>query len=88
MRNETLICTECFVVIPRTDFHNIPDNPVAQLLWGRCRIEEQLPFSLYTKGSRMRRLIHNMKYNGVKEIGTELGRIYGHLLNHQDILTE
>lgn len=80
MRNEYLICTECFVVIPRTDYHNIPDNPVAQLLWGRCIIEKAAAFSLYNKGSRMRRLIHNLKYKGVKEVGTELGIIYGNSL--------
>jgi ComF family protein len=80
MRNEKIICTECFVVIPRTGYQNITDNPVAQLLWGRCRIEKAAAFSFYNKGSRMRKLIHNMKYKGVQEVGTELGRIYGHSL--------
>jgi ComF family protein len=77
MRNESLICTECYVVIPRTNYHNIVDNPVAQLFWGRCLIEKAAAFSYYTKGSRIRNLIHNLKYRGVKEIGYELGRIYG-----------
>jgi len=80
MRNENLICTECYVVIPRTDYHNIPDNPVAQLLWGRCSIEKAAVFSFYNKGSRMRKLIHNMKYKGIREVGMELGIIYGHSL--------
>jgi len=77
MRNENLICTECYVVIPRTDYHNIPDNPVVQLLWGRCTVEKAAAFSFYNKGSRMRRLIHNLKYKGIKEVGMELGIIYG-----------
>jgi len=77
MRNEKLICTECFVVIPRTNYHYEEDNPVAQLFWGRCKIERAAAFSYYNKGSRIRKLIHNLKYNGVKEIGYELGRIYG-----------
>jgi ComF family protein len=80
MRNENLICTECYVLIPRTDYHNIPDNPVAQLLWGRCSIEKAAAFSFYNKGSRMRKLIHNMKYKGIREVGMELGIIYGHSL--------
>ncbi len=80
MRNEKLICTECYVVIPRTDYHNIPDNPVAQLLWGRCAVEKAAAFSFYNKGSRMRRLIHNLKYKGIKEVGMELGIIYGNSL--------
>jgi ComF family protein len=77
MRNENLICTECFVVIPRTNYHFIEDNPVAQLFWGRCLIEKAAAFSYYNKGSRIRKLIHNMKYNGIREIGYDLGRLYG-----------
>jgi ComF family protein len=77
MRNESLICTECFVVIPRTNYHFVEDNPVAQLFWGRCMIEKAAAFSYYNKGSRIRKLIHNLKYKGIREIGYELGRIYG-----------
>jgi len=76
MRNENLICTECFVLIPRTNYHIAEDNPVAQLFWGRCLIEKAAAFSYYNKGSRIRNLIHNMKYKGIREIGIELGRIY------------
>jgi ComF family protein len=77
MRNESLICTECYVVIPRTNYHNEKDNPVARLFWGRCMIEKAAAFSYYNKGSRIRNLIHNMKYKGIREIGYELGKIYG-----------
>ena len=77
MRNESLICTECFVVIPRTNYHFVEDNPVAQLFWGRCLIEKAAAFSYYNKGSRIQKLIHNLKYNGIREIGYDLGRLYG-----------
>lgn len=40
-------------------------------------IESAATFSYYNKGSRIRNLIHNMKYKGIKEIGFELGRIFG-----------
>jgi ComF family protein len=77
MRNENLICTACYVVIPRTGYHTEDENPVARLFWGRCTIEKAAAFSFYNKGSRIRSLIHNLKYKGIKEIGSELGRIYG-----------
>lgn len=77
VRNESLICTECYVVIPRTNYHTLTDNPVAQLFWGRCMIEKAAAFSYYNKGSRIRKLIHNLKYKGIRELGYELGRIYG-----------
>jgi ComF family protein len=88
MRNETLICTECYVLIPRTNFHLKPDNPVSQLFWGRCLVEKAAAFSFYTKDSRIRKLIHQLKYRGIKEIGSELGRIYGNSLKSSGFLEE
>jgi ComF family protein len=76
MRNESLICTECYVVIPHTNYHLNKENPVIQLFWGRCLIQKAAAFSFYNKGSRIRRLIHNLKYKGIQEIGFELGRMY------------
>jgi ComF family protein len=64
-------------VIPRTSYHISKENPVSQLFWGRCHIESAAAFSFYNKGSRIRNLIHTLKYKGIKEIGFELGRIYG-----------
>jgi ComF family protein len=86
LRNESLICTECYVIIPRTNYHLQDDNPVAQLFWGRCRLEKAAAFSYYNKGSRIRKLIHNLKYNGIKEIGFELGRIYGVALKNSEFI--
>ena len=76
LRNEKLICTECYVLIPRTNYHLKTDNPVARLFWGRCMIEKAASFSYYTKDSRIRKLIHHLKYKGIREIGFELGKIY------------
>ena len=86
MRNEHLICTECYVVIPRTNFHTKKDNPVAQAFWGRCKIESAAAFSFFNKGSRIRKLIHSLKYKGVKEVGHELGKIYGRSLKSSGFL--
>jgi ComF family protein len=74
------------VLIPRTDFHLKPDNPVAQLFWGRCRIEKAAAFSYYTRDSRIRKIIHQLKYKGIKEVGSELGRIYARSLKSSGYL--
>lgn len=81
LRNEKIICTGCYVDIPRTNYHLCDDNPVARLFWGRCMIERAAAFSFYARGSRIRKLIHNLKYNGIKEIGPELGKIYASSLS-------
>ena len=84
--NEYLICTECYVIIPRTNFHTIKDNTLEQVFYGRCKIESAAAFSYFNKGSRIRNLIHSLKYKGIKEIGSELGKIYGRSLKSSDFL--
>jgi ComF family protein len=86
LRNENLICTECYISIPRTNYHLEQQNPVEKLFWGRCFIERAAAFSFYSKGSRIRNLIHNLKYKGVKDVGYELGRIYGLSLKTTDFI--
>lgn len=87
VRNEYLICTECHAAIPRTNYHLSDSNPVEQLFWGRCQVKRAAAFSFYNKGSRIRRLIHNLKYKGIRELGPELGSIYGSLLRSSDFLS-
>lgn len=88
MRNEKLICTECYILIPRTNYHLKPDNPVSQLFWGRCLIDRAAAFSFYTRDSRIRKLIHQLKYKGIREVGSELGRIYARTLQSSGFLEE
>ena len=87
LRNEKLICTECYVLIPRTNYHLEEDNPVSRLFWGRCKIERAAAFSFYNRDSRIRKLIHNLKYRGVTELGPELGKIYGESLIRSKFLS-
>jgi ComF family protein len=86
LRNEKIICTECYILIPRTGYHLQEENPVEQLFWGRCKLERAAAFSYYTRESRIRSLIHNLKYKGIREIGFELGRIYGLTLSGSGFL--
>lgn len=86
LRNENIICSECFILIPRTNYHLKSDNPVARLFWGRCFVEHAAAFSFYTRDSRIRKMIHQLKYGGMTEIGTELGRIYGLSLKNTEFI--
>jgi ComF family protein len=77
VQNEQLICTACYIAIPKTGFHMQRENYVEKLFWGRCRIEKAAAWAYYTRNGRMTRLIYRFKYNGIREIGSELGRVYG-----------
>lgn len=59
-----------------------------QLFWGRCMIQKAAAFSFYNKGSRIRSLIHNLKYKGIREVGYELGHIYGLSLKSSGFLDD
>lgn len=81
MRGERVICTGCLLTMARTDFHIRRGNTLEQAFWGRCLIERAAAFSVYNRGSRIRTLIHALKYRGKKEIGTMLGDLYGRILS-------
>ena len=80
VRNENQICTACHIAIPKTGFHKVRDNEAEKLFWGRCRIEKAAAYAFYTKGGRMSRLVYRLKYDGFRDIGFELGRVYGLML--------
>lgn len=76
-KKEDCICTYCHYHLPRTDFHLKADNPVHKLFWGRVDIHSAAAMYLFNKGSKVQRLIHQLKYRGRKEIGVSLGKYYG-----------
>ena len=78
VQQEKFLCLHCLHDLPRTNFHTMPDNKVAQIFWGRVPVEMAASWLFFRKGSRYQRLVHFMKYKGVKEIGEEMGKLYGH----------
>jgi ComF family protein len=80
-KQETLLCTKCDLDLPRTQYHEEPNNPIEQTFWGRTRIEHATAFFFYAKGSRYQKLIHDLKYKGKKYIGHELGKKMAKELN-------
>lgn len=77
IEQEQWICLHCLHHIPRTNFHLEPENPVAQLFYGRVRIEHATAFFHFSKGSKYQSLLHNLKYKGMKELGAEIGKQFG-----------
>jgi ComF family protein len=74
IEQEQWICLHCLHHVPRTNFHKVAENPVAQLFYGRVRIEFATSFFFFSKGSKYQWLIHNLKYRGMKELGAEMGK--------------
>lgn len=77
---EKFLCIHCWADLPVTNFHQQPENKVAQLFWGRVKIEHATAYFSYKKGSNYQHLIHFIKYKGLKELGVETGRRFGNVL--------
>lgn len=85
---EKYICMKCWFDLPVNNFHEEPENKVAQLFWGRVQIENAASFFNYRKGSRYQKLIHFIKYKGLKELGYETGLKYGNVLADSEAFRE
>jgi ComF family protein len=77
---EKFLCMKCWFDLPISRFENEDENKVAQLFWGRVQIEHATSYFHYRKGSRYQKLIHFIKYKGLKELGLETGRRFGDIL--------
>ncbi|MGE0089320.1 MAG: ComF family protein [Bacteroidales bacterium] len=77
LNQEKLLCTKCQYNIPKTNFHHDPENPVAQLFWGRAKIENASAYFYFNKGTNYQEMMHHFKYHGKKEIGFVLGKDFG-----------
>lgn len=85
VRGEEVICTSCLYHLPRTRYWNSTDNQVAKIFWGRVNVENACSFFFFTKGSRYRKLLHQLKYTGRYDIGVKLGEEFGYELKKSEI---
>jgi ComF family protein len=76
-QNESLICLNCLLHLPKTNLHNDPSNAVCQLFWGRAKVKMATAFLFFTKDGKVQHLIHQLKYNKKPEIGIYLGKLFG-----------
>ena len=76
-RNENCICTHCHYKLPQTKFHLSAINPVAKLFWGRVSLNAACSYYSFSKGGSVQKLVHQLKYQGRKEIGVTIGKFYG-----------
>ncbi|PJA10039.1 MAG: hypothetical protein COX70_00045 [Flavobacteriales bacterium CG_4_10_14_0_2_um_filter_32_8] len=77
LKNEKIICTTCIVNLPKTNFHLDVENPVNKIFWGRVPIEMATSFYLFSKKGKVQHLLHQLKYKGVKEVGSVIGNLFG-----------
>jgi len=74
---EQLICLDCMLQVPVTNFYMHPGNPVEKMFGGRLPLVSATSHVYFTKRSVMQNLLHQLKYRGNKEVGLYFGRQMG-----------
>jgi ComF family protein len=74
------ICVRCRLKLPETEFHLLPENAFTDRFWGRIDLQAGAAMLYFRRKGMTQNLMHQLKYQGKKEIGLELGRLYGYQL--------
>jgi ComF family protein len=76
---EQHLCTGCRAELPYTDYHLLPpaESPLGRRFWGKLPIRHALSYLRFLRHGRVQHLLHQLKYQGQREVGTALGQLYG-----------
>lgn len=77
LQTNELICFRCFSELPFTKFESIRNNKTEQIFFGRVDVQKGMSLLYFSKDSLVQNLLHALKYNGHRELGTYLGRLMG-----------
>ncbi len=83
-----VICVGCHYHLPKTNFHKHADNAFRTRFVGRLPLCAAGALFHFTNGGRAQSLIHSLKYEGKREVGIQLGKIYGRELNETETFRE
>ena len=75
--DQELICFQCMLSLPYTQFESIENNPVEKLFWGRTKIEHAFSIFYYIPDSPLQQIIHHIKYKNNPALGVYMGKIMG-----------
>jgi competence protein ComFC len=80
------VCVHCISKLPRTSFHQYPDNPVTQIFTGRLNLKKATAYLYFEKSGITQRMLHLLKYQKETGVGKLLGEIAGRDLSESDFL--
>jgi ComF family protein len=77
VKGEDILCLQCLADLPKTNYQDGKDNPLALNFLGRINICYATSYFSFDKGGKVQHLLHQLKYKGRKDIGFKLGQIFG-----------
>lgn len=78
--HDSIFCFSCEMKLPQTNDHLEKENQFTERFWGRIPLHTGAAMYLYNKSGRASKLIWQLKYNGQKEVGLQVGQLYGAML--------
>ncbi len=72
-RVSSILCYSCLSALKRTDNHLFAVNPIRDLFLGAVEIHSASSFYYFRKGGVLQRLLHQLKYNNMRDVGPWLG---------------
>lgn len=88
VNQESIICTRCRLVLPITNFHLDPVNPLKKKFAYEPKITFVSAYLYFNQGGIAQRLIHSLKYNEETEVGLLMGRWYGEELKSAGVMAD
>ena len=73
IENEKFFCYACFLKLPKTNYHLIPENQAIERFAGKVSLIKASSFFYYSKGGIAQKLIAEIKYKGNSNLGEWIG---------------
>jgi ComF family protein len=73
IENEKFFCFACFLKLPKTNYHLIPENKAIERLSGKVSLEKASAYFYYNKGGIAQKLVAEIKYRGNRSLGEWIG---------------
>ena len=71
------ICLVCQHQLTTTDQYQYKENAFTERFWGRIDLHTGSSYYKYSKSGKVRKLIHELKYNNKPQIGRYIGEQFG-----------
>ena len=73
VENENFFCFACSLILPKTNYHLIPENQSIDRLAGKVSLQKASSYFYYNKEGVAQKLIAEIKYKGNQNLGEWIG---------------
>ncbi len=85
-KNSKYLCPKCHYNLPKSNSHLLEVPQFREKFQGVVDIEYVLIYCYFIKGGIIQKLLHELKYGNLPEIGKTIGLWYGHDLSKRGLL--